>query len=237
VHDQSELSLRPARGVGELLLELSFVVVFGLVQALSWARLTQSSASWGAILPGLVAGWLGADLLSGLIHFAADNHGSTSTPLLGKMVISTFREHHHEPQKMLAHGLLERNGWNCACAAVLTCPVLWCDAVAQNPFVASCLVSGGFFAGATNQIHAWAHNPQRPGWVTHLQQSGFILAARSHRKHHHLVESTMTASWLMPSSAPTTSGSKESFFRGHYCITSGVWDRIFRWWRHRGFDR
>ena len=53
----------------------------------------------------------------------------------------------------------------------------------------------------TNQIHQWAHMPLPPRPIRLLQDSGVILGRRQHAAHH------------------------AGAFDGHYCITTGWWNR------------
>jgi hypothetical protein len=237
MRDQSELTQRPRRSRGELVLEMGFVLVFALSQVLAWVRLTEFSSQWEAISVGLLLGWLGADLLSGVVHFAADNLGSPATPLLGRTVISTFREHHHWPQKMLDHGFFERNGWNCGGAAALTLPMLAGNVFKPDVVIAAFLASGGLFLGMTNQIHAWAHTHQPPFWVTILQKCGVILAPRMHQHHHRREASKLVKPWSPNLAGHSSPDFAKRFTQGHYCITSGVWDRFFTWARLSPIDR
>jgi len=65
-------------------------------------------------------GWLLADLMSGLLHWAFDSWGTVRTPLPGKAFIRPFREHHGDPKSMLAHDFVELNGASCvACIPLL----------------------------------------------------------------------------------------------------------------------
>jgi Lipid desaturase domain len=57
------------------------------------------SFGYAWLLPLLaVLAYLAADLLSGFVHFLADNFGSAETPIIGPNFVGAFREHHVDPK-------------------------------------------------------------------------------------------------------------------------------------------
>jgi plasmanylethanolamine desaturase len=54
----------------------------------------------------VAAGYLAADLASGLVHWFCDRFFEQDTPLIGRVLIHPFREHHREPRAMVRHGFL-----------------------------------------------------------------------------------------------------------------------------------
>ena len=66
-----------------------------------------------------IDGWLAADLLSGLAHWAFDSFGSASTPIIGKSFIRPFRAHHADPEEMTRHDFVETHGSSCLAALPL----------------------------------------------------------------------------------------------------------------------
>lgn len=154
-------------------------------------------------------GWLLADLASGVVHYVADNFGSADTPILGRMVIAPFREHHAAPLDLLKHDFLERNANN----ALIALPLLgWIPFADLNSswtlFLACASLQMALWAAVTNEIHAAAHSARMPAWVRQLQRCGLILSPDHHRAHH---------------SVDALSRENTQF---HYCITSGACDRI-----------
>ena len=189
---------------------LAFVVVL-IVDVVLLVESKYRSGSVGAYFFSGVIGWLCADLLSGVVHFLADRFGSEKTPIVGATLIGPFRHHHERPQAMAEHGFLEKNG-NSALVAVLL--LLWVPWVPlQSHFVwwaALLCTSVSLWVAGTNQIHAWAHQPERPRLVNLLQRWGVFISPQHHELHHQ--------------SATSTSGSRAQ--NAYYCITSGVFDRL-----------
>jgi plasmanylethanolamine desaturase len=150
----------------------------------------------------VACGWVAADFLSGLVHWAADTWFRVDTPLIGRRLLHPFRVHHVNPHDILARGFLDLNGD----VAWLTLPQL--ALVAWLPLDAAAAQAGALFALATagfvlptNQIHQWAHRPRPPAAVRLLQRLGLALSNRAHAIHH-----------ADPAS-------------GHYCITTGWCNR------------
>ena len=128
-----------------------------------------------------LAGWLLADLLSGLAHWAGDTFGSVHTPVLGRALIRPFGEHHADPRGMTRHGFIEVNGASClGCLPILTVLIFF----PFNPFIHSILVFFCLGILLANQCHKWAHMNEPPALVRALQKLGLILRADEHRLHH-----------------------------------------------------
>src|SRR5712692_2933848 len=56
---------------------------------------------------GLAAGFVAADFVSGLVHWLADTWGRSDWPIIGPAIIRGFREHHADPDAILAHDFIE----------------------------------------------------------------------------------------------------------------------------------
>jgi len=124
-------------------------------------------------------GWLLADLLSGLVHWALDTFGSVRTPFFGPAFIRPFREHHAEPEAMTRHDFIEVNGASC-----LGCLPLLGSSLFLEDFLHSLVVCTSLGILFTNQCHKWAHLEHPPVFIKKLQTIGLILTANEHRQHH-----------------------------------------------------
>ena len=157
--------------------EISAVLIFLFLLAVSIEK-TEITP----LLPiAALCGWLLADLLSGLVHWALDTFGSVRTPVVGPAFIRPFREHHAEPDAMTRHDFIEVNGASCLGCLPLLLLGLLLDGFAHALVVFTCL---GVLV--TNQCHKWAHS--LPGdnsfLIKKLQEVGLILHPSEHAKHH-----------------------------------------------------
>ncbi len=156
---------------------------------------------WTAALAGAVAGYLAADFLSGLAHWAADNFGSPDTPWLGPTFILPFRNHHADPLEITRHGFVEANGATAILVAPLMLAVWWVVPAAPGDgwtaFALAMMLVLWPSILMTNQIHKWAHMAEPPRWVRPFQRVRLILSPDHHSRHH---------------TAP---------FDTYYCITTG----------------
>lgn len=135
------------------------------------------------ILYALLA-YVMADIVSGTFHFLADNFGSPQTPIVGKVFIRAFREHHSDPLGITRHGYVETNGANC----LISLPLLIGFYHATEPLADyrlrfSLLI---FFMAIflTNQLHKWAHAEAPPRLAVYLQNMRLVLHPAHHAKHH-----------------------------------------------------
>jgi plasmanylethanolamine desaturase len=210
-----------ATGRLALLRDSGFIAVFVFFLLLdTWLvvqAVASASPSRGIILfltSGLLA-WLLADFASGTVHFIADNFGSPDTPVLGRLLIAPFRQHHATPLDLLEHDFLERNANNAFIASPLLIWVPFVELHASWALFLACLsLQMAIWAALTNEIHAAAHASKVPTWVRMLQEYGVVLSPRHHQTHH----LTHPPSGRIP--------------HFHYCITSGICDRLagaLRW--------
>ena len=205
-----------AYGRGQRALEACSIALFAALFGWSaWRLLAAVGAQ--AFLFALAAaplGWLAADLISGLLHWACDSLGSASTPIVGRALIRPFREHHVDPEAMTRHDFVETHGASCLAAlpflaASAVAPLdAWPRLLAQAVLVFIAL--GGLF---TNQCHKWAHMDEAatPAVVRWAQRRWLVLPREHHRLHH---------------TAP---------FDSHFCMSSG-WlnaplNAVLRAWR------
>lgn len=191
-----------------LILEVAGVVGFFVLAGLVAHRLSVRAAelehermAW-LVGAALVAGLLAADFVSGLVHWAADNWGEETWPVVGPAFIRPFRHHHIDPLDITRHGFFELNGNNC----IVSLPVLgfaWFWAATALPesamfWSAFCLALTACVFG-TNQFHAWAHTDVPPAPVAWLQRARLILSKPNHDVHHvppHDRNYCITTGWL-----------------------------------------
>jgi plasmanylethanolamine desaturase len=159
-------------------------------------------------------GYLAADFVTGLVHWAGDRLGSPHTPVFGPSVIAPFREHHADPLDLTRRSFMEL----CGSSFILVAPAFgtaWFVASAidgvASLILQSFMLSLGVWTGITNQLHCWAHALARPPAIAWLQRSRLILAPERHALHH----------------APP--------FEGHYCVTTGWCNPLLA--RLRFFER
>jgi ubiquitin-conjugating enzyme E2 variant len=145
-----------------------------------------------AFLLAAVTGYLLADFLSGLVPWFCDRFLEEDTPLIGRVLIHPFREHHRDPLAMTRHGFLELTGNSClGLAPVLALAWRWPAGAWLDALVLS-LAAGVVL---TNLLHKWAHAPAAP--VRWLQRRGLVLAPAAHAAHH------------------------QPGYAGAYCVTTG----------------
>ncbi|MDV6236020.1 fatty acid desaturase CarF family protein [Leptospira ellisii] len=155
-------------------------------------------------LPSVILfSWIGADFISGLVHFLGDSVGSETTPILGPGFIFPFRDHHVDPKGITRHDFIETNGNNC----LVSLPILiyyvffWESTGTVSSLVALFwffLLLGIF---ATNQIHKWAHQDSPAPLIRVLQKYKLILGPEHHKVHHtppHDTYFCITTGWLNP---------------------------------------
>ena len=158
--------------------ELLSVCLFSVLVLINAAILAVSV--WLLPLAALI-GWLLADLLSGLAHWAGDRFGSERTPVLGPALIRPFREHHTDPRAMTRHDFIEVNGASCLGCLPIPAVLIFFP---FNSFIHSVMVFFCFGILLANQCHKWAHTQTPPALVRTLQRLRLILRADEHRLHH-----------------------------------------------------
>ena len=218
--------VRPHRPWAVVALEGGSLLAFAIYAGWLAGRLFEAASGALDLLTLLasgVVGWLLADLLSGLVHWAGDTLGSEHTPVLGPSFIAPFREHHDDPQAMVAHGTVELVGSTALLALPSLVPVTHLVAFeGRGPLR---LALGGVLLATllgvvvTNLVHRWAHMDRPPAVAALLQRTGLILTPARHERHH---------------TAP---------FDGWFCISSGLldgllmriglWERLNAWFQGR----
>lgn len=140
-------------------------------------------AHWWSPLVIVVAA-LGADLVSGLVHWTADTWFSETMPVLGRRFLRPFRVHHVNPGDFLRRDFVDCNGD----VAMLNIPILMAALAAPETAlggaVSLALATFSMVSLPTNQVHQWAHMPSPPSLVQWLQHHGVILSFEAHGNHH-----------------------------------------------------
>ena len=79
------------------------------------------------LLLQILAGWLLADFLSGLLHWIEDRFGPGREhwPVVGSQVFAPNLLHHAQPLAFTRNRFLSRNSTTIAAAAVFAAPLLW----------------------------------------------------------------------------------------------------------------
>ena len=201
--------VRPHRPWAVVALEGGSLLAFAIYAGWLAGRLFEAASGALDLLALLASGdvgWLLADLLSGLEHWAGDTLGSERTPVLGPSFIAPFREHHDDPQAMVAHGTVELVGSTALLALPSLVPVT--HLVTFEGQGSLRLAIGGVLLATllgvvvTNLVHRWAHMDRPPAVAALLQRTGLILTPARHERHH---------------TAP---------FDGWFCISSGLLDGL-----------
>ncbi|KAK7316752.1 hypothetical protein RJT34_00443 [Clitoria ternatea] len=159
----------------------------------------------------ILAGWAGyilADLGSGVYHWAIDNYGDGSTPIVGAQ-IEAFQGHHKWPwtitRRQFANNLH-------ALARAVTFTVLPIEIIFHDPIVQGFV---GVCSGCimfSQQFHAWSHGTKSrlPPLVAALQEAGVLVSRSQHAAHH------------------------RPPYNNNYCIVSGVWNEFLD--KHKVFE-
>lgn len=140
------------------------------------------------VLPGLALGYLFADLLSGTAHWFCDTFFEEDTPVIGKVVIQPFRDHHVYPHRITHYRFIDQDTTNYFLMLPPLAMTSWWGAPEPGnvgaTFWSCCLL--GLSAGSfcTNLFHKWAHAPQPPVVAGWLQRCGLILSPERHARHH-----------------------------------------------------
>ena len=177
-----------------------FPVLFGLCLYLSISRLYELDQLW-LVAIAIPLGLVWGDLVTGLVHWAADTYCSEETPIIGPSLIKPFRLHHTYPRDICTHNVVTTIGNTCILAVPLLSfclSLMWLDT--ESGWMAFAILCVSLMAAATvatNQFHKWAHQEQPSRAVRLLQRLRLVLEPSHHESHH---------------TEP---------FNMHYCITNG----------------
>ena len=185
----------------------------GFCAAAAWVGVYVYSFQPGAyeLAAGVFLAWVFTDFACGVIHWAGDTWGRTNLPLVGRMFVRSFREHHVDPRAITRHGIVQLLGEQ-AIAALPLMPLLLLFEP-TSPYGVTLLVfmyAVLVVAIAANVFHRWAHMARPPLVGRIMQRAGLIISFRQHARHHQ---------------PPYTS---------HYCIVIGWLNPLLdsiRFWR------
>jgi ubiquitin-conjugating enzyme E2 variant len=154
----------------------------------------------------LVAVWLLADFVSGVVHWAEDSYGTETTPVIGRWVVAPNLLHHRDASTFV-RGSWFASSWDLAAvgATILTVAAL-ADMLTWHVGLFVLLGTNA------NQIHKWNHMRRScvPPAIRLLQRLRLLQSSRHHAQHHR--------------------GTKDS----HYCVITEVLNPLLDrlgWWR------
>lgn len=183
---------------------VSALLVLLVVAAARLAQVLGAGAPVWVLPPACIAAVLAADLVSGLVHWFCDRFFAADTPVIGRMLIHPFREHHVDPMAITRHGVFELCGNN----ALAVVPVSLALVLAGPPrpaagalAVHAFVIALSLAVFATNLAHRWAHAEERAPVVHWLQRRRLILSPEVHDRHHRGDFSRgycVTTGWLNP---------------------------------------
>ncbi len=166
---------------------IALVLFFILVSSLFYKIVLHFYEIKTLLFPALLLGWVGADIASGIIHWAGDTWGSADTFILGPALIRPFREHHVDAKAMTRHDFVETNA-SCALGGIpiLVASLLVPFQTAHWLFVFLDLFVFFLmlFVLMTNQIHKWCHQDHPPKGIGFLQKYKILLNPKHHNIHH-----------------------------------------------------
>jgi ubiquitin-conjugating enzyme E2 variant len=137
-----------------------------------------------------LGGYLLADAVSGATHWFADTLFEETTPIIGKLLIHPFRDHHRDPEALTRHSMLELCG-NSALGSLVFFLL---------PLPATLLVTMTLALMMTNIFHSWAHQ-ERPPAIARLLQRGHLILTPDHHARHHVMGRgayCVTSGWFNP---------------------------------------
>jgi hypothetical protein len=186
IRQREHSALRAGYSKGVRRFEIASIVTYALAMVWLAARIGPhlGTAPWLA-LAAFMLGYVVADFISGVVHWAADTWGTPEWPVVGKALIRPFREHHVDAKEITRHDFIETNGNNCFVSIVPTiAAALIPQHGATGLFAATLVFSMTLWVLFTNQFHKWAHLDSPPAVIDWLQRAYLILPRDHHAVHH-----------------------------------------------------
>ncbi len=202
-------------------ISITLVLATLVMMAIRVERTIESTGDWIYFGFTALTGYLTADFLSGVVHWAGDTLGDETTPVIGKNFVMPFRQHHVDPKEISTHDFIETNGNNCI---VVLAPLAFAYLVMPDEtgfwfFLSTLMGFLALFIVATNQFHKWAHSDTPPRAAVLLQRWGLILSPDHHNIHHalpHDRQYCITVGWMNPLL------NRIQFFRGVEALVAAV---------------
>lgn len=183
---------------------LMFPFLFGFNLHWAGSRLYEFEQLW-LIALAIPLGVLGGDLVSGIVHWAADTYCSEDTPVVGPSLVRPFRMHHIYPRDICTHNLIETVGNVCILAVpVLSVCLYLLWVMPESGLLAFAVICVALMAAATvatNQFHKWAHQESPSALARWLQRTRLVLEPSHHKLHHtepFNIHYCITNGWLNP---------------------------------------
>ena len=89
--------------------------------------LSAGTSAW-LVLPAFLLGYLFADGVSGTAHWFCDTFFEEDTPVIGKIVIQPFRDHHVHPYRITRYRFIEQDTTNFFLMLPLRAVAFWLGA-------------------------------------------------------------------------------------------------------------
>jgi len=123
-----------------------------------------------------------ADFGTGIYHWAIDNYGSASTPVVGSQ-IEAFQGHHEEPWTITHRDFCN----NCYPTCIATMPfLLGFVALATSPYLLIWSVTACAGIAFCQEFHKYSHTlkSQCHPFANWFQENGLLVARKAHLRHH-----------------------------------------------------
>jgi ubiquitin-conjugating enzyme E2 variant len=123
-----------------------------------------------------------ADFGTGIYHWAIDNYGSASTPVVGSQ-IEAFQGHHEEPWTITHRDFCN----NCYPTCIATMPfLLGFVALARSPYLLIWSVTACGGIAFCQEFHKYSHTlkSQCHPLANWFQDNGVLVARKVHLRHH-----------------------------------------------------